>query len=204
MKSPAKGALVMVIAGAITFSAANGILKAAKLFPEENSSVLTGIQKKSEEYRQLDKKAEAKTLAVKKNETHKTVEENTPASAESRKKGESNKAIAAVQTDTELSSRKPAAIQVIKTESVSAKKPSAPEPASAPSGNKTTSEPAEPVTSPKDTQAPASGTGGNETAIPAEIAASHGQQVSQAAKEKAERSRAEKGKENKESKGKNL
>lgn len=32
MKSPAKGALVMVIAGALTFSAANGILKATELF----------------------------------------------------------------------------------------------------------------------------------------------------------------------------
>ncbi|MBG9451452.1 hypothetical protein ABE67_19780 [Cytobacillus firmus] len=203
MKSPAKGALVMVIAGAITFSAANGILKATELFSAENSSVLTGIQKKSEGYRQLDNKAETKTVSVK-NKVKQKTEENTPSSAKSPKKGESNKAIAAVQTDTELSSRKPAAKPVIKTESVSAKKPSAPEPASASSGNKTTSEPAKPVTSPKDSQEPASGTGGNSTASPAEKVLNHGQQVSQTAKEKAESRRVEKGNENKDSNGKNL
>ncbi|PAE23825.1 hypothetical protein [Bacillus sp. 7894-2] len=202
MKSPAKGALVMVIAGAITFSAANGILKATELFSAENSSVLTGIQKKSEAYIQLDKKAESKTVAVK-NKLKQKTEENTLVSAESPKKGESNKAIPAVQTDTELSSRKPAAKPVVKTESVPAKEPSVPEPASAPSGNKTTSEPVKPVTSPKDSQAPASGTGGNSTASPAEKVLNHGQQVSQAAKEKAEIRRADKGNENKESNGKN-
>ncbi|WHY32430.1 hypothetical protein QNH44_15525 [Cytobacillus firmus] len=202
MKSPAKGALVMVIAGALTFSAANGILKATELFSAENSSVLTGIQKKSEGYRQLDDKAETKTVSVK-NKVKQKTEENTPVSAEPPKKGESNEAIAAVQTDTELSSRKPAAKPVIKTESVSAKKPSAPEPASAPSGNKT-SEPAKPVTNPKDTQAPASGNEGNSTASPAEKVLNHGQQVSQAAKEKAESRRVEKGNENKDSNGKNL
>lgn len=203
MKSPAKGALVMVIAGALTFSAANGILKATELITTENSSVLTGIQKKSEGYRQLDKKAESKTVTVKIKAKQKT-EEITPSSATSPKKGESNKAVAAVQTDTELSSRKPAANPVIKTESVSAKKPSAPEPASASSGNKTTSESAKPVTSPKDSQAPASGTGGNSTASPAEKVLNHGQQVSQSAKEKAESRRADKGKEIKENNGKNL
>lgn len=109
-----------------------------------------------------------------------------------------------MQTDTELSSRKPAAKPVIKTESVSAKKPSAPEPASASSGNKTTSEPAKPVTSPKDSQAPASGNEGNSTASPAEKVLNHGQQVSQTAKEKAESRRVEKGNENKDSNGKNL
>lgn len=203
MKSPAKGALVMVIAGALTFSAANGILKATELITTENSSVLTGIQKKSEGYRQLDKKAESKTVTVKNKAKQKT-EEITPSSATSLKKGESNKAVAAVQTDTELSSRQPAANPVIKTESVSAKKPSAPEPASASSGNKTTSESAKPVTSPKDSQAPASGTGGNSTASPAEKVLNHGQQVSQSAKEKAESRRADKGKEIKENNGKNL
>ncbi|WP_394578950.1 prolipoprotein diacylglyceryl transferase [Cytobacillus firmus] len=203
MKSPAKGALVMVIAGALTFSAANGILKATELITTENSSVLTGIQKKSEGYRQLDKKAESKTVTVKNKAKQKT-EEITPSSATSPKKGESNKAVAAVQTDTELSTRKPAANPVIKTESVSAKKPSAPEPASASSGNKTTSESAKPVTSPKDSQAPASGTGGNSTASPAEKVLNHGQQVSQSAKEKAESRRADKGKEIKENNGKNL
>lgn len=142
-------------------------------------------------------------MAVK-NKVKQKTEENTPASAESPIKGESNEAIAAVQKDTEVSSRKPAAKPVIKTESVSAKKPSAPEPASAPSGNKTTSEPAKPVTSPKDTQAPASGTGGNSTASPAEEVLNHGKQVSQEAKEKAESRRADKGNENKESNGKNL
>jgi hypothetical protein len=203
MKSPAKGAFVMVIAGAITFSAANGILKANNLFSAENSSVLTGIQKKSKEYRQINKKTEEKTLAVKQNEIHKTEAENTPSSGESLKKAESNKAVAAVHKDTESSSGKPAVKPVIKTQSVSAKKPSDPEPASAPSGKTTASEPAKPVTSPKDSQIPSSGRGVNNAASPAEKASNYGQAVSQAAKEKAESSMAVKGKENKESKGKN-
>lgn len=178
MKSPAKGALAMVFAGAITFSVANGMLKATKLFSEEHSSVLSGIQQKSEVNRQIDEKSEANILAVQENAKQKTVTEDAPDFEESLKKEKnSDKMIVAVHTNTEKSNRKPAVNPVSKAVSVSNEKPSAPE--------------------------PASGTGGGSIINPAAKTLNHGQQVSQAAKEKAESNRVSKGKEDKENNGKN-
>ncbi|MCS0671746.1 hypothetical protein [Cytobacillus firmus] len=205
MKSLAKGALAMVVAGAITFSAANGMLKATKLFSEEHSSVLSGIQQKSEVNRQIDEKSETNILAVQENAKQETVTEDAPAFEESLKKEEkSNKMIVAVQTNTEISNRKPAVNPVSKAVSASNEKPSAPEPASAPAGSKTTNEATKPETSTKDPNTPASVTGGSSTTSPAAKTLNHGQQVSQAAKEKAESNRASQGKEDKENNGKNL
>ena len=204
MKSPAKGALAMVLAGAITFSAANGMLKATKLFSEEHSSVLSGIQQKSEVNRQIDEKAEASILAVQENAKQKTVTEGAPAFEKSLKKEEkSNKMIVAVQTNTEISNQKPAVNPVSKAVSVSNEKPSAPESATAPAGSKPTNEASIPETSTEDPNIPVSGTGGSSTTSPAAKTLSHGQQVSQAAKEKAVSNRVSKGKEGKENNGKN-
>ncbi|WP_264737931.1 hypothetical protein [Cytobacillus firmus] len=195
MKSPAKGALAMVIAGSITFSVTNSLLQTAKLLSEENSFILSGIQKKSEVNRQVDKQAEAQILAVQDNEKQKTVTKDAPAPKESLITGEkSNKAIVAVQPNKEVSNRKTAAV------SVSNKKPSAPKPASSPAGSKTTNEAARPETS----NTPAPGTGGNNTTSPAAKTLNHGQQVSQAAKEKAESNRINKGNESNDNKGENM
>ncbi|OHX50833.1 hypothetical protein [Cytobacillus oceanisediminis] len=204
MKSPAKGALAMVFAGAITFSVANGMLKATKLFSEEHSSVLSGIQQKSEVNRQIDEKSEANILAVQENAKQKTVTEDAPDFEESLKKEKNtDKMIVAVHTNTEKSNRKPAVNPVSKAVSVSNEKPSAPEPASAPAGSKTTTEASKPETSTQDPNTPASGTGGGSIINPAAKTLNHGQQVSQAAKEKAESNRVSKGKEDKENNGKN-
>ncbi|RBP95968.1 hypothetical protein DFO70_102295 [Cytobacillus firmus] len=203
MKSPAKGALAMVLAGSITFSAANGMLKATKLFSEEHSSVLSGIQQKSEVNRQIDKKAEAKILAVKENKKQKPVTEEAPVEESQKKEKKSNKMIVAVQTNTEIPNRKPAVNSVSKAVSVSNEKPSAPEPASAPAGNKAANESSKPATSTKDPNTPVSGMGGSGPTSPAAKTLSHGQQISQAAKEKAESNQVTKGKEDKENNGKN-
>lgn len=214
MNTLTKGALAMVLAGSVTFSVTNALLvePSSKRFTEENALTVTGDQNEGDKITQAEKtvKDQTTTANVKENETK--ISDDIPASQVTFKNSNQNDmAVDSMQQNTKKSSKRIAtnpastnesttttsAATTIRTTSIKAPTTTT---ASKPSGTNETSVATTPAPTTKpatSTKAPATTTksapGTNTTKI------NRGQEVSQAAKEKAASNR-----DKKENNGKNL
>jgi hypothetical protein len=191
MNKLTKGALAMVLAGSLTFSITNALLvhQSSKRLAEENALTISGVQKKADvinpaEKTVIDQKPTTNGKGVQTKLSH-----NIAAFQVALKnKNKSDMTIASVQQNTEKSTERtttnPAYTNTTQTTTPAATSIPVTSAKAPPTSIPVTSAKAPPTTTPvTSVKAPPITTGAN-TTIATTATTNHGQQVSQAAKEK--------------------
>jgi hypothetical protein len=207
MKKLTKGALAMVLAGSVTFSVTNALLvnQSSKKFTEENASTISGDPKKAGIISQAEKTVKDHTPTTNVKDGQTKLSHDIPAFQESLKnRNKSDMAIAAIQQNTKKFSKrtttnpantdtatttKPAATAISSTRAKAPTTTTTPVTTGTNTTNVTTTPVATTIPS-TSTKAPTAtttptATGTNTTTSTNTKTTNRGQQVSQAAKEKA-------------------